>query len=159
MANTRFNYDYARTSKLLQESTGPGKYMLNTPGNGDSMPFIADPQIRLQRWGANLYTNPVDIDSDLMGMTRPLHKHDRMEYKTHRAKNSSANRYNVASAPVTDETRATHPAWAYRDLEQTRWEYPLLDPQEHTCMTFQNNINTRMLEKDNFIPKIPVPWN
>ena len=159
MANTRFNYDYVRTSKLLQESTGPGKYMLNTPGNGDDMPFINDPQIRLQRWGANVYTNPVDVDSDLMGLTRPLHKHDRMEYKTYRNKNSSVNKYKVASAPVTDETRVTHPAWAYRDLEQTRWEYPLLDPQEHTCMTFQNNTNTRMLEKDNYVPKVPVPWN
>ena len=159
MANTRFNYDYVRTSKLLQESTGPGKYMLNTPGNGDDMPFINDPQIRLQRWGANVYTNPIDVDSDLMGLTRPLHKHDRMEYKTYRNKNSSVNQYKVASAPVTDETRVTHPAWAYRDLEQTRWEYPLLDPQEHTCMTFQNNMNTRMLEKDNYVPKVPVPWN
>lgn len=152
MANTRFNYDFARTSKLLQESTGPGKYMLNTPGNGENMPFVADPQIRLQRWGANLYTNPIDVDSELIGLNRVGHK-------TYRNKNSKPNKYGVASAPITDETRATHPAWAYRDLEQTRWEYPLLDPQEHTCMTFQNNVNTRMLEKDNFVPNVPVLWN
>ena len=159
MANSRFNYDYARTSKLLQESTDPGKYMLNTPGSGDNMPFINDPQIRLQRWGANLYSNPIDLDSDLMGLTRPLHKHDRMEYKTYRNKNSTQINYKTASQPITDETRATHPAWLYRDLEQTRWVYHHLDPQEHTCMTFQNNINTRMLEKDNFIPKIYAPLN
>lgn len=155
MANTRFNYDYARTSKLLQESTGPCKYMINTPGNGINMPMIDDPQIRLQYWGANLYTNPVDIDSDLIGLTRKLHKYDRLDHNIYKTKRTSPIKYSNMNKPITDETRSSHPAWMYRDLEQTRWEYPLLDPQEHTCMTFQNNLNTRMIEKDNFVPKIP----
>ena len=30
MANTRFNYDEARTGKRLDESTGPGRYVLIT---------------------------------------------------------------------------------------------------------------------------------
>jgi hypothetical protein len=56
---------------------------------------------------------------------------------------------------LTDESRATHPAWQYRALPQNR-EYPLFfDPQENTCMQFHNNLNTRLLERDNFIPKIP----
>ena len=54
-----------------------------------------------------------------------------------------------------DETRASHPSWLYRDLEQTRWEYPLMDPQENVCKHFNNNISTRILEKDNYVPKIP----
>lgn len=160
MANTRFNYDYARTSKSLQESTGPGKYMLNMPGNGVTMPFIDDPQIRLQYWGANLYSNPVDIDSELLGHGRPLHKHDRLEYKTKRiATKSSPYTYGTASTPIVNDTRATHPAWLYRNAEYTRWDFPLTDPQENTCMSFQNNTNTKLLEKDNFVPKIPVLYN
>jgi hypothetical protein len=31
MSFTRFNYDPCRTKKLLEESTGPGRYMLNKP--------------------------------------------------------------------------------------------------------------------------------
>ena len=34
MAFTRFNYDECRTKKILQQATGPGRYMLNVPGNG-----------------------------------------------------------------------------------------------------------------------------
>ena len=32
MAFTRFNYDSCRTAKRLEESTGPGRYILNKPG-------------------------------------------------------------------------------------------------------------------------------
>ena len=54
MAFTRFNYDDSRTKKKLQESTGPGRYSLNMPGNGPTPCFFNDPQIRVQKWGANL---------------------------------------------------------------------------------------------------------
>ena len=72
MAFTRFNYDECRTKKILQESTGPGRYILNTPGNGCKPCFINDPQIRMQGWGANLRSvpggAPIDINSDLLIM-------------------------------------------------------------------------------------------
>ena len=64
--------------KKLQESTGTGRYMLNTPGPGCNLCFYTDPQIRLQGWGANLrHVNGgaiIDIDSDLLGITRKLSK-------------------------------------------------------------------------------------
>ena len=79
MAFTRFNYDDSRTKKKLQESTGPGRYALNMPGNGTSPCFFNDPQIRMQKWGANLDNvvngAPIDIDSDLKGVTRKLTKY------------------------------------------------------------------------------------
>ena len=43
----------------------------------------------------------------------------------------------------------------YKSLEQNRRDYPLFDPQENTCLHFQNNLSTRLLERDNFVPKIP----
>ena len=74
MAFTRFNYDDARTQKKLQEATGPGRYILNVPGNGSTPTFFNDPYIRVQKWGANLREvingGPIDIDSDLSGRTR-----------------------------------------------------------------------------------------
>ena len=42
MSFTRFNYDECRTAKLLQESTGPGKYILNTSGIGCKPSFNDD---------------------------------------------------------------------------------------------------------------------
>ena len=54
MAFTRFNYDECRTKKKLQEATGPGRYILNVPGNGPTPLYFNDPQIRMQKWGGNL---------------------------------------------------------------------------------------------------------
>ena len=159
MAFTRFNYDYQRTAKLLQESTGPGRYMLNKPGNGASPSYFEDPHIRLQQWGANVRSvpnsTPVDIASDLDGRTRRATKYcTSSEFPNHGVEKSYKQSYPVCKS-FTDETRASHPAWMYRDLEQTRWEYPLLNPQENVCKTFHNNLSTRILEKDNYIPKYP----
>lgn len=53
------------------------------------------------------------------------------------------------------KSRVTHPAWTYRDLEQTNWYYPQLNPQENVCFPFQNNLSTRILEKNNYVTKIP----
>ena len=68
---------------------------------------------------------------------------------------SQKNEYPTCKDALTDESRATHPAWQYRGLPQNR-EYPLFfNPQENTCLRFHNNLNTRLLERDNFVPKIP----
>ena len=160
MAFCRYNYDECRTKKKLQESTGPGRYILNVPGNGSNPCFFNDPQIRLQKWGANLDNvingGPIDIDSDLSGRTRRLTKYcTKDRFSKSGVPKIEKKEYPICSDALTDQSRATHPAWQYRALPQNR-EYPLfLNPQENTCIHFENNLNTRLLERDNFIPKIP----
>ena len=66
MAFTRFNYDECRTKKQLQQSTDPGRWILDVPGNGDAPCYIEDPQIIIQKWGANLRTNTINLESDLL---------------------------------------------------------------------------------------------
>lgn len=159
MSFTRFNYDPARTVKLLQESTGPGRYILNTPGPGSNIPVYNDPQVRLQSWGGNLDKDPVSINNDLTDRTRPLSKYCtklQFPYKGVSKYNPIPTKQN--SIEWTSQSRATNPAFLTRDLEQTRW-YPLfLNPQENVCKTFHNNINTRLLERDYFTPKIPCQF-
>ena len=74
MAFTRFCYDDCRVNKQLQELTGLGRYMLNVPGNGDKPAYMEDPYIRLQKWDSNLMTNTVNLESDLMGLTRSANR-------------------------------------------------------------------------------------
>ena len=62
MAFTRFKYDDCRTKKELQQATDPGKWVLNVPGNGDKPFYIEDPQIIIQKWGANLRTNTINLE-------------------------------------------------------------------------------------------------
>ena len=72
MAFTRFKYDNCRVEKDLQEQTGPGRYMLDVPGNGTKPCFMEDPYMRMQKWGANLRTNTVNLESSLMGIGKPM---------------------------------------------------------------------------------------
>jgi hypothetical protein len=70
MSFTRFHDDPNRIRKQAAELSYAGKYALNTPGPGDNIPFLEDPQVRLQTWGANLMTNTINLESDLRGLTR-----------------------------------------------------------------------------------------
>tara|TARA_B100001057_G_scaffold411811_1_gene427621 strand:- start:229 stop:720 length:492 start_codon:yes stop_codon:yes gene_type:complete len=160
MSFTRFHYDKDRVNKNLQQSTDPCRYILNKPGFGDKPVFFNDPQMRMQEWGANLRKvyngHPIDIHSDLTNRTRKLSKDCLSEQFPNKGVPYTREiKYPIINKSVTDESRVTHPAWMYRDLEQNRF-YPLhLDPQENVCLHFHNNLNTRLIERDNFKPIIP----
>ena len=156
MAFTRFHDDPNRIKKQIMESSFSGRYMLNTPGQGTDLPFIEDPHIRLQHWGANLRNDTVNLESDLRGMTRRLNR-DNQETNEYKKQSNEPRQVSYKNAePFVQETRASHPAWMYKDLEQTRWEAPFLNPSNGLEKDFQHNIQTRILEKDNFIRKVPV---
>ena len=134
--------------------------MLNVPGNGSRPTYFNDPQIRMQTWGGNLRKvrggAPIDIDSDLLGITRPLSKDCiSKEYPNKGVVHSEAVNYPTHKQATTQESRVTHPAWMYKDLEQDHRYYLPLDPQENVCMNFQNNLNTRLLERDYHVTKNP----
>lgn len=158
MSFTRYHDDPCRIIKQLQQSTDPGRYVLNVPGNnGDEPVYIQDPCVRLQKWGANLRTDAIAIESELRGLSRTLTRDTHVnEYRGEHAMTASAGSQvagnYVASRPFTDQTRATHPAWAFRDLEHPNWDYLHMDPQENVFMNFQNNLSTRILEKDHYVP-------
>jgi len=95
----------------------------------------------------------MDINSDLRGLTRPLNRDlpDVNCYQKHATK-SSATTYGETNY-ITDDSRATNPAWTYREIEQNRWEQPLLNPLDQLEKPFHNNLNTRILERDHFVPQ------
>ena len=159
MAFTRFNYDKCRTQKNIQQATGPGRYILNVPGIGDKPAVFNDPQLRMQKWGGNLrgvYNgHPIDIDSDLKNVGKKLSKFNCKEKSTKQSIKTFTNSYPISNKSLTDQSRTTHPAWLYRDLEQNHMYPLLLDPQENVCKHFHNNINTRLLERDTYVPEYP----
>lgn len=154
MACTRFNYDPCRTKKQLQQATGPGRWVLNTPGNGETPDYIEDPHIRIQKWGANLRTNTINLESDLMGVNRSMNKDCLGEnvYTNYNVPNEQI-KYPSTRALYTEQSRTITPAWMVRDAEQVDWYYPPLNPQENTCMPFSNNLSTRIFEKDQHTTK------
>jgi hypothetical protein len=150
MAFTRFHDDKYRIEKYLQQSTDVGRYHLNVPGNGKSPDYFENPYIRLTKWGGNYRTNHINLDSDLKGLTRHLttdniKKNDFKLNEVH-SKQQTTN----SNFMNTEQSRATHPTWETRDLEQNNFNYLYLDPQKHSCMPFYNNLNTRILDRDYF---------
>ena len=151
MAFTRFHDDYARVNKQLQESTDPGRWIINTPGCGvDGHKYISDPFCRLQHWGANIMTNTTDVEGDLMGLTRKSNRDD-IGDNSHYLNSVKTSKVNYQTNDFqTQQSLATNPGWLYKDLEQNNFNYLHFDPQENIFINFENNVNTTLLEKDNF---------
>ena len=144
MSFTRFHYDVERTKKNLEQSTGTSRYILNTPGPGNKVGFINDPFVRLQKWGGNLRkanNGAIDIHSHLIGLKSKI--------KTQKIN------YDNDTKSITKQSRVTNPSWLYKDLEQNHRYILLNDPQKNYKRNFKNNINTRLIERDNFVPCLP----
>jgi len=157
MSFTRFYDDSARIKLQTDMSTFSGRYALDTPGQGTNLPFYEDPQMRLQYWGANLMTNTVNIESELRGITRVLTRRDNEEQNNYKTSATQTSQLSFPTLqPYVEESRASHPAWMYKDVEQTRWETPILNPLANLEKKFHENIQTRILEKDYFTPTIPM---
>ena len=150
MAFTRFKDDPARVTKYLQETTSIGKYHLNTPGNGLNNPYIDDTHIILQKWGANLQSNSLLVENELRNLNRPLSR----DLIPHKRVNSQQLQFPAKNFNI-DESRASLPAWTFRDKDIVRFDYPLHQTQNNKSMNipFQNNLQSRILEKDFYTSK------
>lgn len=156
MAFTRAYDDKDRINMFQDQDINNLTYMVNVPGNGTTPSYIDDPQIRLQKFGANISANIVDINSSLKGMNNQLSR-DGINDNNGRGGNSepfndsySRHYFPVISSAITDQPRATEPAWALRDVESERWNILHTNPQSHSEIMFANNISSRILEKDNY---------
>ena len=164
MAFTRFHDDPCRIQKYLEETTNIGNYTINVPGNGTTPHYIEDPHLRMQKWGANLSNNKTDLESDLRGQTRKLNRDtiNENKYDDYLNKNTLyyLNIYPENKEEITHQPRSTHPAWELRELNSITQEavpnnfnYLHMNPQEHICIPFQNNISSRIVEKDYYLNK------
>ena len=162
MAFTRFHDDPCRIQKYLEESTNIEKYRLNVPGNGNNPYYINDPYIRIQKWGGNLSQNQSSLHSDLLGLTRKLNRdtikeNNYVDYLNNNNIYSQIN-YPVHTNEVTHQSRYLTPAWTLRELDSNNTPYVPnnfnflhMNPQEHICIPFNNNISTRIVEKDYYV--------
>lgn len=161
MSLTRFNDDPARMQKQIEESIYAGNYALSTPGQGTALPFVEDPYIRLQGWGANLMTNARDIEARLWGVDGKLSRHYALGDDSAAVGSSTLplldtqRREYTSVAPFVEQSRASCPAWMFKDQDHTRWETPFLNPQANLEIPFFNNVQTRIIEKDSYFAQLP----
>jgi hypothetical protein len=143
MAFTRLYDDSDNVMKRLQESTHQGLYYLNQPGNGERPPFINDPQIILQKWGANLHEDRIKVDSELKGLHYKLSRNPPTYHLT-----TTPLSYPDYNPEITSQPRSTHPVWNARDLPQFKPATLFFNPQENVELPFHANVSTRILEKN-----------
>lgn len=147
MSSTRFYDDEARIKKRTEESLNAGGYYLDVPGNGLKPNYMEDPHIRLQKWGANIMTNTMDIEEDLRGLNRKL-KRDQEEYINKKA--TTIKQVYGTDESFVDETRSSIPAWTFRDKERTRWDYSHHKSQDHVEIPFDTKKSTRIEQKSKY---------
>ena len=122
MAFTRFHDDPCRIMKRLQESTDAALYAYNVPGPGNSLPFVEDPHVRLQLWGANRDTDVVRLESSLRGLGKPLSR-----VMASSTLHPSTPSFPSLAAEITSAPRADAPAWQLRG-RTTPWVAVLPPP-------------------------------
>lgn len=138
---TRFRDDDARVINQLEQSTGPGRYMLNVPGNGSVPDYMADPHVRLQKWGANIRSNPVDTESYLMGR---FDKNKQPTVPSGKLVHAPTN-----TTMYTEQPRSVNPAFLVRDIQTREFPFLLRDPQAFLQTDLpMHNIDTRKQAKD-----------
>lgn len=156
MSFTRFYDDDSRIKKRLQESTDVNRYILNVPGNGPTPNYFEDPSIRLDKWGANLYENKIDIEGDLKGLGM-TYSRDCRYCSVDNIKNKyelDKSKYPIQKT-TTHESRTTHPAWELHGKKNDRWNILYYNPQSNIYNPLQNTISSRIIQKNNFIAKFP----
>lgn len=150
---TSFKNDQSRIKKNLEISSYAGRYFLDVPGPGLDIPFMEDTQVRMQKWGANLQSNMVDLEGELFSINRKISRdyNDHDQYKKFIVDSNPIQSFSTKN-PFVEESRSSHPAFVYRELETNRYETPWINPQANLEKPFHDNIQTRILEKDNYIP-------
>lgn len=159
MATTRLRNDPIRMKHEMEIFSFPGKYQLDVPGQGTELPFVEDPHMRLQYWGANRHTNIVDIEGDLKGYTKKISRDysGTDEYTRFLPSDAQPIKYPNYGKDTTEDTRHVLPPFLFRGIGNERFEEPFINPQAHTEIPFHHNLQTRIIEKDGFYGKMQTP--
>ena len=153
MTSTRIFNDKVRVEKQLQEMTDQGRYTMNVPGNGLLVPFIEDPYVRLDKWGANFATNYIEIDNNLKNLDRNLNP-DYLEYNKYKEIKPDEPKYPNKSFNI-DSTFISEPKWDLRSVENNRI-FNVVDEKHKNIyrIPFNNNLGTGIYEKDIYCKNI-----
>lgn len=179
MSFNRLPYDTCSYEQTLAETTGPGHYQLSTPPNSCSPCHPTDVRIRLQSGGValNKETNLIDIDSELIGISRNLTQCPERKYlpdsDNSKLCGASGGKYPSLSKVTinsqkehirfdncfngSEDTRLSNPPCNLRGTGWNRWEWLCKNPQANLEEPYDFQINTRILAKNNHRACIPNP--
>lgn len=162
----RLKYDTCTYSQDLKQSVGVSDYVLGLPRVHCSACFPYDPMTSVGYAQASVpqATSLVDLDSELMGITRKASNCPSSHYVPDLSK-PEFERFSLA--PIQDcrsipneGTRLSNPPCTLREQGWNRWEHLKEDPQKTRAeVPFRFNVNNRLVVKDNHRPLVQTPIN
>lgn len=185
MSFSNLNYDEGTYRQSINQSIGPGMYKLKSPAVSCSDCYPYAPSVRLDKRGDSLSAKQVliDVDSELMNITRRQTKDPRGKYLPNCpkamctsgevcgqglvgtcAQHGPGQRFGDHDLQhqkecffAAEDTRLSNPSCNLRGTGWNRWDWVCLDPQAKLEMPFHWNISARLTIKDNHRPCIPNP--
>jgi len=136
----------------IKASLGPGLYRMNMAQKENTIAYPWAPTIRIQKIGASTIqgTSLIDIDSELMNITRINSKDPQMKYKPDETKKITYNHLKDGLFHQ-ESSLLTNPPSTLRGLNKNRWENLFFNPQENSVEPFKLlGTNTHLSLVDNY---------
>ena len=156
MSFSRLPYDSCSYKHKLAESIGAGEYQISTPNHCDPC-FVPSPSIRLQHYGDALCDGLIDVDSELLGITRKSTHDPSGKYLPSKQPYCALKPLKECNELDSENCRLSNPPCTLRCRGWNRWEWLCRDPQENALMGFDWNVSNRTIVKDNHRPNVPKP--
>lgn len=157
MSFSRLNYDDCTYTHILRESVAPGDYSISTPRVDCGNCYFPSPDVRIDHYGAGKCKELIDVDSELMGITRKGTNCPTGKYLPKPNEFCEMKLGKDCMGMTAEETRLSNPPCTLRGTGWNRWEWLCQDPQDKVLIPFDYMINNRLLSKDNHRPCVQDP--
>jgi hypothetical protein len=158
MSFSRAAYDEGAYSHALRESLGPNDYMLSTPRIDCNGCFYPSPHVRVDRYGGAVCEKEiVDVDSELLGITRKYSRCPKQKYMPTGNEFCQKKPMRECDFLSPEDTRYSNPPCTLRSRGWNRWEWLCQNPQDKAIEPMQRFIHSKTVVKDNHRPCIPRP--
>jgi hypothetical protein len=157
MSFNRLNFDSCAYKHRLNESIGPGEYMLDT-NNFCEPCFVSAPGVVTQGYGAAICPQHlIDVDSELLGITRKASDCPGKHYLPSDTPYCGSILPKECNSLEPEPTKLSNPPCTLHCRGWNRWEWLCQNPQDRILIPFDTNINNRLIVKDNHRPCVPKP--
>ena len=158
MSFTHLPHDECAYKHRLLESVGPGEYMLDKVyAENCKACFVPSAGVRLGKYGVAVCDNTIDVDSELLGLTRQKSKCPGKQIVQRGKLICSTNVPNECNELDPESSRLSNPPCTLRCRGWNRWEHLCQDPQANIETPFAADVSTRLLAKDSHRPCVRKP--
>lgn len=155
MSFNKLRFDECAYKHRLNESIGPLEYQLDRTNICE--PCFVPSGVNVGGFGAAVCDNLIDVDSELLGLTRRASLCPAKKYIPGEQPFCQAKPLRECTDLMPEPTRLSNPACTLRCRGVNRFESLCIDPQDNALVPFATNINNRIIVKNSHRPCLPKP--